>query len=148
MGDRGNVYITDTSETEYIADQFERGARGIYLYSHWSGYDLPAQVRDALKAGKGRWGDGSYLTRILIDQITKDGRDEETGFGVGLSLGDNSHPITVVDLGRQQVAFAIAGQEREPAKWYAANGRQGERTDFSLYCSLTEPGYPQILQRH
>lgn len=117
MGDRGNVYVTSTATEGYTADEFQAGARGIYVYAHWYGSELPTMVRDALKAGKGRWTDDSYLTRILIDQITKSGRDEETGFGVSLKITDNEYPITIVDVGAQQVAWASEGNERDPAKW-------------------------------
>lgn len=117
MGDRGNVYITDSDPNSYQASEFQRGSHGIYVYSHWDGHVLPRVVQVALAAARGRWSDDQYLTRILIDQITKPGRDQETGYGIGLKMGDNSYPITVVDVGRQEVAWALAGNERNPLTW-------------------------------
>lgn len=96
MGARSNVYITDSTDAAY-----DHGQRGIYIYSHGSGPELPEKVRDALAFGRGRWDDSTYLTRILIDQITKDARDQETGYGVGLTSGENSFPMVTVDLGNQ-----------------------------------------------
>lgn len=141
MGDRGNVYITNTATEGYTAPEFLAGARGIYVYSHWDGSELPTMVRDALKAGKGRWGDDEYLTRIIIDQITKSGRDQETGYGVGLTMLDNSYPITIVDLGAQRVAWASPGSERAPANWKHVTG-------FAAFVSpdWTIAGYPPGLR--
>jgi hypothetical protein len=143
MGDRGNVYITNTSTEGYTAPEFQAGARGIYLYSHWDGRDLPAMVRDALADGAGRWGDDEYLTRIIIDQVTRSGRDQETGYGVGLTMLDNSYPITIVDLGRQEVAWADPGDERDPAKWVS-------RISFKEFADTPRSGvaYPAELTRY
>lgn len=104
MGARSNVKITDTTNAD-----FDFGQRGIYIYSHGHGPELPVMVRDALEAGRERWNDSTYLTRILIDQITKDGRDQTTGFGVGLEPGENSFPMVIVDLGKQTVAIGDGG---------------------------------------
>jgi hypothetical protein len=135
MGARGNVYITDSATEGYNAPHFEGGKRGIYLYSHWGGHELPADVQAALRAGRGRWSDDMYLTRILIDQITKDARDELTGYGVSLAMGDNSYPITVVDLGAQTVSFASPGNERDPSKWVA-------QTSFADFVKDGPASYP------
>lgn len=114
MGDRGTVYITSTN----VADNdFEGGLRGIYVYAHWHGTELPDLVRAGLELGRDRWGDSQYLTRILIDQIARDGRDKETGFGVGLSLAESEHPIVVVDLHREEVSVANPGSERGSNGW-------------------------------
>lgn len=135
MGDRGNVYITDTATEGYTASEYQAGARGIYVYSHWDGSNLPETLREALIAGRGRWSDDSYLTRILIDQITKSGRDREIGYGVSLKITDNEYPITIVDLGAREVAWASPGDERDPAKWVS-------RTSFGDYVLLAKVGYP------
>lgn len=56
----------------------------LYLYTHWSGSELPDLARAAVEKAKPRLGDEPYWTRIVVDQITKDGRDEETGWGLML----------------------------------------------------------------
>lgn len=135
MGSRGNVYITDTATEGYTAAEFQGGARGIYVYLHWGGYEMPELLRKALARGRDRWTDHQYLTRILIDQLTLEERDQNTGAGVGLTIGDNSYPITVVDLGRQTVAWAVAGEERNPLLWVKV-------TSFVDYVALENATYP------
>jgi hypothetical protein len=104
MGDRGNVYVMD-------------GEVGVYLYSHWTGSELPGIVATALAspAGRNRWTDGQYLARIIFDHMTG-GERRETGFGISARLGDNEHPIIVVDPQHQRVRLAEQGSERE-AVW-------------------------------
>jgi hypothetical protein len=130
MGSRGNVYVTDSSSEAY-----DNGARGLYIYSHWDGHELPAMVQLALEFGRERWSDDSYLMRILVDQITQSGRDQTTGYGLSFELGDNSYPITIVDLGRREVAWAHAGSEQNPKAWRDVMA-------FSDFVQIDQVGYP------
>jgi hypothetical protein len=53
---------------------------------------------------KARWQDDSYLARIVFCELVKDREQEATtGFGIGPSVCDNSHPYVVVDIPKQQV---------------------------------------------
>lgn len=104
MGDRANVVVVDNGER-------------VYLYTHWSGHDLPDTVRRALVRGEGRWTDAPYLTRIIFcEMIGKDGGEGTTGFGISTRIGDNEYPIIVVDCDAQQVfaeaegSFEIRGE--------------------------------------
>lgn len=54
----------------------------LYVYGHWWGSDLPELALDAVAAAKPRLGDEAYWTRIVVDQLTKFGRDKETGYGL------------------------------------------------------------------
>lgn len=56
----------------------------LYIYTHWHGSELPAIAREAVEKAKVRLGDESYWTRIVIDQIIKDGRDQSMGWGIML----------------------------------------------------------------
>jgi hypothetical protein len=56
----------------------------LYVYTHWHGSVLPKLAREAAAAAKPRLGDEPYWVRIVVDQLTKDGRDQETGFGLML----------------------------------------------------------------
>ncbi len=56
----------------------------LYVYTHWCGRDLPKMALDAVMRAKPRLGDEAYWTRIVIDELTKSARDEETGFGIML----------------------------------------------------------------
>ena len=54
----------------------------LYVYTHWGGYEMPERAAEALKAAQPRIGDESYALRIVVDQLTKDSRDQETGAGL------------------------------------------------------------------
>ena len=57
----------------------------LVLYSHWGETEWRKDLAQALEFAKPRWTDDSYCLRIIIDQLTKDGRDSETGFGLFLA---------------------------------------------------------------
>lgn len=54
----------------------------LYVYTHWEGSTFPAQARAAVRKAATRLGDEPYWVRIVVDQLTKSGRDAETGFGL------------------------------------------------------------------
>jgi hypothetical protein len=56
----------------------------LYLYTHWNGSELPQMAKEAVEKAKPRLGDESYWVRIVVDQIFKDLRDQETGGGIML----------------------------------------------------------------
>jgi hypothetical protein len=105
MGDRANIYVID----KYASDDVGKTV-GVYLYTHWGGGSLPAILAEGLKLAQSRWGDTAYLTRMLFDHLTGL-RGGETGFGISVSLGDNSYPILVVDDTLGQVRVAKEGTE-------------------------------------
>jgi hypothetical protein len=92
MGDRANIKIIQPNNL---------GA--IWIYTHNHGFELPNLLQRALEKATPRWGDTEYFNRILIDQLTKDGRDEETGWGISLRMGDNQYPILCVDVRKRLV---------------------------------------------
>jgi len=74
----------------------------LYVYTHWQGSELPAMAREAVKVAAPRLGDEGYWTRIVVDQLTKDGRDQETGFGLLLKPNcedsyNNDKPSVIID---------------------------------------------------
>lgn len=95
MGDRANVYVKNSDTT------------GVYLYTHWGGYELPTLVRAAL-AKRWRWSDDAYLTRIVFDTMTKGFHGEETGFGIATYQPDNEHLIIMLDCTSQEVQIGEA----------------------------------------
>lgn len=95
MGDRGNIVVRSS----------QSNVDDVWFYGHWSGSRLEHTVRSAL-ARKRRWGDTSYLARIIFDEFTKDHAGEETGFGISTRLQDNEYPVIVVDDDKQRV-FSI-----------------------------------------
>lgn len=89
MGDRGNIIVKDGYST-------------VYLYTHWTGSDLPTMLKAALKiAGAApdydsRLKDGPYLARIIFCEMTK-GRPagERSGYGISSTMGDGGTDLTV-----------------------------------------------------
>lgn len=112
MGDRGNIFVIDQYSEQDTAP--DGPFAGTYLYTHWSGYELPSILAAALdsKAGRGRWNDGPYLTRIIFCRLIAGDVDGETGFGISCSICDNSYPILVVDPANQKVRMMKEGSER------------------------------------
>jgi hypothetical protein len=95
MGDRANVYVKD-----YHPE------KGVYLYTHWGGHDLPVIVQDALIRGTDRWSDESYLTRIIFSEMIKDHVLDGIGFGISATITDNEHKIIVVNPKEKTIGFA------------------------------------------
>lgn len=92
MGDRANVVVKD------------RESR-VYLYTHWSGSELPETVRSALVRGQGRWSDGQYLARIIFCEMVKGSEMDTTGFGISAQIGDNEYPVLLVDCDKGLVTL-------------------------------------------
>lgn len=92
MGDRGNIVVRSSQDNR----------DDVWFYGHWSGYKIENTVQKAL-AKKWRWGDTSYLARIVFDQFTAGKHGEETGFGISTCLQDNEYPVIVVDDDKQRV---------------------------------------------
>jgi hypothetical protein len=73
MGDRANFGFRDSKENI------------IFLYGHWAGHNMLAQLANAVQAAEPRWQDESYATRISISRL----------------IGDNEHKIPVIDWANQ-----------------------------------------------
>ena len=72
----------------------------IVLYSHWGEESWREDLANALIKARHRisLGDTPYATRILIDQLSKYGRDEETGFGIYLANDGDTYFDTNVEI--------------------------------------------------
>jgi hypothetical protein len=95
MGDRANIRVKSNSEDD----------TGVYLYSHWSGTELPETLQVALRRGRSRWNDGQYLTRIIFCEMVKDNLMGETGYGISGYVGDGSNRVLAVNPDTQEVSF-------------------------------------------
>ncbi len=84
MGDRANVLVKDRA-----------GDKGVYLYTHWEGTELPATLQRAL-AKRCRWDDPAYLARIIFCEMVKGQEAEETGYGIALWAPDGEHRVLEV----------------------------------------------------
>lgn len=72
------------ARTNYTIITSENPEQNINVYAHWDGDSSVQIMQYALEKAMPRikMGDISYGTRILIDQLTSDGRDSETGYGI------------------------------------------------------------------
>lgn len=123
MGDRGLLLI-------HFPEPF---GSDLGLYTHWEGSDLPNLVREIVQSNnfKRRIGDHTYACRILVDQVTKSGRDDEAGFGLfplpqGANpedFSDNSHPIVHVNIATGDVSvgeYDPRGSDADPESAFEA----------------------------
>jgi len=92
MGDRANVLIKS------------EGKEGVYLYTHWGGYELPQIVQNALKREE-RWDDEPYLNRIIFCEMVKDEIEGETGYGISGYVGDGDDRIILIDVNEQKISL-------------------------------------------
>ncbi len=96
MGDRANVVVLES-------DEQRQGKTAVFLYTHWTGSNLPAVLKRAIDRAPDRWGDASYLARNIFSEMTRGSEEDTTGYAIGLALIDNQHPLLVVDVPGQQV---------------------------------------------
>ena len=95
--------------------QIKTSEGSLYVYTHWHGSQLPGMARAAVEAAKNRLSDESYFVRIVVDQLTKDGRDQETGFGLMLKPNhedsyNNDKPSVIIDAKTGKVKV-IGGED-------------------------------------
>jgi len=122
MGDRGNIAVLQSGNDQ------------VWLYSHWGGSDLPGQLKQGLTAGKPRWSDESYLTKIIFGCVVpKEDWERETGFGISCRMQDNEHPINVVDIPNQRV-FTMPEERLENCKVPKDYEPDSSKT-FEEYCA-------------
>jgi len=77
----------------------------IYLYGHWAGFEMMSRLADAIIAANPRWHDESYATRIAISTMIGDEWNQEYGWGISTSIGDNEHSVPIVYWEAQTVTL-------------------------------------------
>jgi hypothetical protein len=77
------------ARTNYTIVTTDNPAQNINVYAHWDGEESVALMQQAVRTAMPRINDVSYCTRIIIDQLTKHGRDSETGYGI--YIGEVNH---------------------------------------------------------
>jgi len=88
--------------------EIKTGDGSLFVYSHRGGFELPENAKKAIALAKDRWGDIPYATHIIIDQLTKEGRDSETGFGIMLRPNaeddyNDNQPSVIIDLLKREL---------------------------------------------
>jgi len=89
----------------------------LFVYTHWRGDDLPDMAKEAILFAKPRWVDEPYAVKIIVDQLTKGGRDEEMGYGLMLKPNaedeyNRDEPSVVIDLPAQTLSIIRNGNEK------------------------------------
>jgi hypothetical protein len=77
------------ARTNYTIITTDNPLQNINVYAHWDGEESVAIMQKAIRTAMPRINDISYCTRILVDQLTKHGRDSETGYGI--YVGEVNH---------------------------------------------------------
>lgn len=97
---------TDRKKEIHMGDramcEIKTSEGSLFVYTHWCGSVLPEMAAAAVKAAKGRLDGDPYGVRIIVDQLTKPGRDETTGFGIMLKPNcedeyNDNKPSVVID---------------------------------------------------
>ena len=94
----------------------------LFVYTHWGGSNLPEQAKEAVRKAEPRWGDLPYATRIIVDQLTKDGRDSKTDFGLMLTPKaedeyNNDEPSVIIDLLNQTLQVRRGSFKNKPIRF-------------------------------
>jgi hypothetical protein len=101
MGDRGEVVLIESGVPD--------NALPIRIYTHWGATELPQTVAMALDRGRGRWGDESYLNRIIFSEMIR--HEVMSDLGYGLSIGESyAWRIVTVNHINQTVAVTEVGE--------------------------------------
>jgi len=103
MGDRANFgFVQPNGNT-------------IVLYGHWAGYNMLAQLAEAVFKARPRWNDPAYATRITISQMINNDWNSETGWGLHVNeIGDNEHKIAIVDFNQQTFSLHEVAAYNDP----------------------------------
>jgi hypothetical protein len=75
----------------------------IYLYTHWGAEGLENLLARTLDRARPRWGDPSYLGRIIFTDMTSDVGDELTGYGLAPWECDPEFATLTVELNTSTV---------------------------------------------
>ena len=90
MGDRANFGFKQSD------------GNTIFLYGHWAGHEMLANLASAVSAAEPRWQDESYATRIAISNLIGEDWKSETGWGLSVNrILDNEHKVPVIDWAEQ-----------------------------------------------
>ena len=102
----------------------------LVLYSHWGETTWREDLAAAIRKAEPRlgMGDTAYALRIIIDQLTKEGRDSETGFGLYLAKQDELFYDEVVEVNMIEQSVNDSGN------WHS----------FTSFCNYQE----EVLEYH
>lgn len=100
MSDRRQVVFT------FPVEKDEESRRAIYLYSHWSGFELPQKVQSALGIAKSRWTDEPYFTRIMLTNILPPADPNDLlSWGIAPYYMDTEYDDVIICMGENTVSI-------------------------------------------
>lgn len=121
MGDRANFAFKQSN------------GEAIVLYGHWAGYDMLANLANAVDVARDRWNDESYATRICVSQLIGHQWNQNLSWGLLVnSIGDNEHRIPMIDWSTG--TFSL----HEPGAW-------SESTEYKIKGMMDEPIFTMTL---
>jgi len=96
------------ARTNYTIITTDNPAQNINVYAHWDGDESVTIMQSAVSAAMPRikMGDISYAVRIILDQLTKYGRDSETGYGIYIGeeiTHEESYDYKEIDLVNKRI---------------------------------------------
>ena len=98
MGCRGTIEVWENGGAPRSAEQ------PVVFYTHWGAREMLHDLKQVLKR-KVRWGDPSYLCRMIFSEMIRDDVEGETGFGIQTrNVGDAEVEI-VIDMSRKEVIY-------------------------------------------
>ena len=96
MGCRGTIEIWENG----AAPKDEESP--VVLYTHWGAHEMLSDLKEVLSKRK-RWGDASYLSRMIFSKMIRDDIDGETGYGIMTNNVNDAEQEIVVDCDRQEI---------------------------------------------
>lgn len=111
------------ARTNYTIITTDNPAQNINVYAHWDGDQSVDIMAHAISRAMPRikMHDISYATRIIIDQLTSGGRDEETGYGIYIGediTHEEQYEHKVIDLTDNTVSIGDTAYKMD--EWLAA----------------------------
>lgn len=111
------------ARTNYTIVTTDNPAQNINVYAHWDGDQSVGILQHAISKAMPRikMGDISYATRIIIDLLTSEGRDSETGYGIYIGseiTHEEQYEYKEVDLTNNTVTIGNATYSLD--KWLLA----------------------------
>jgi hypothetical protein len=87
----------------YVFDQ--NNASPIFLYGHWAGHNMMANLADAIVFAWDRiqMDDEPYATRQMISHLIGDEWTQETGWGLTTYFCESEHSIPVINVHNKTV---------------------------------------------
>ena len=96
MGCRGTIEIWENG----AAPKDEEAP--VVLYTHWGAHEMLSDLK-AVLSRRQRWGDASYLSRMIFSKMIRNDIEGETGYGIMTNNVCDAEEEIIVDCDRQEI---------------------------------------------